>query len=108
MELLKKLQFTEICLEDYSLAGQIALFNAAQAIVAPHGAGLTNLTFCEANTFVLEFMAEEHNEPFYENISRSRGLRYQSLRCTPTDASNLAISHLTVNLDSLRIALESL
>jgi hypothetical protein len=107
-ELLKKFEFTEISMKDYSLAGQIALFHAAQAIVAPHGTGLTNLAFSESDTFVLELTTAGSEPSFYEAIARQRGLHYQSLDGTPVDPSNPAVSDLTVDLDALQARLSAL
>ena len=43
--------FRRIFLEDYSFENQIQLFNNAEYIIAPHGAGLTNIVFCKNMTF---------------------------------------------------------
>lgn len=106
--LLKQHEFTEICLEDYALSGQIALFHAAQAVIAPHGAGLTNLTFSEPNQFALEFIAEGAPASDYERIARARGLRYESIRATPHTPANLETSDLIVPLDAVKAALGKL
>lgn len=108
IELLKKNDFTEICLEDYSLSGQIALFHDAQAIVAPHGAGLTNLTFCESGAFALELIAEGLDAPFYERIARARNLRYHQLRSPLVEPANTFSSDITVDLDAVRSLLAQL
>lgn len=106
--LLKQHEFTEVCLEDFALSGQIALFHAAQAIVAPHGAGLTNLTFSEPNTFALELIAEGAPASDYERIARARGLRYETVRATPQNPSDLETSDLVVPLDAVKAALAKL
>lgn len=43
---LEKIGFEKIVLEDLSVKKQAELFNAAEIIVAAHGASLTNLIFC--------------------------------------------------------------
>ena len=50
-------------LEDMSLSAQIELFSEAEAVVAPHGAGLTNLIWCAPHTKVLEIFS-----PLYVNL----------------------------------------
>ena len=50
-------------LEELSLSAQIALFAGAEAVVAPHGAGLTNLIWCAPQTKVLEIFS-----PLYVNL----------------------------------------
>lgn len=54
-ELLTRHGFKTYFLENLSLKDQISLFSRAEAVVAPHGAGLTNLTFAPLGTRVLEF-----------------------------------------------------
>lgn len=108
IELLKKYDFTEICLEDYALSGQIALFHAAQAVVAPHGAGLTNLTFSESGAFALELIAEGLDGPFYERIAKSRQLRYQQIRCALQNPDDLYGSDIHVDLKAVETALAQL
>ena len=55
--------FARIELEEMSLSAQIALFSEAEAVVAPHGAGLTNLIWCAPQTKILEVFS-----PLYVNL----------------------------------------
>lgn len=41
---------------DYSLSDTITLFSGARFVLAPHGAGLTNLMFSPPDTHVIEFL----------------------------------------------------
>jgi capsular polysaccharide biosynthesis protein len=50
-------------LEAMSLGAQIELFSGAEAVLAPHGAGLTNLVWCVPRTKVLEIFS-----PLYVNL----------------------------------------
>ncbi len=43
-----------VVLEDMSIREQVKCFAEASHVVAPHGAGLTNLLWCEADTKVIE------------------------------------------------------
>jgi capsular polysaccharide biosynthesis protein len=55
--------FVRIELEEMSLSAQIALFSEAEAVAAPHGAGLTNLIWCAPQTKILEVFS-----PLYVNL----------------------------------------
>ena len=55
--------FTPIWLEEHDFATQVALFSSAEFIVAPHGAGLTNLIWCNSSAKVLEIFS-----PNYVNV----------------------------------------
>lgn len=52
--------FTPVHLEDYDFPTQISIFSKAEIIVAPHGAGLTNLVWCEPKTIVLELFSPNY------------------------------------------------
>ncbi len=64
-------------LQDLSMADQVAAFHSARSIIAPHGAGLTNLLFAQAGTRVLELMAKG-TENFRE-IARLAGLQFERI-----------------------------
>ena len=55
--------FAMYCLEDMSLDEQIALFSQAKLIVAPHGAGLTNMLWAR-NATILELFGAYWNPSF--------------------------------------------
>jgi len=73
--------FKKIYLEDFSFSEQVQLFNQAEVIISPHGAGLTNLIFCNSETKVLElFPYCEELEPCYAIISKLLSLSYYYLQ----------------------------
>ncbi|PQO29991.1 glycosyltransferase family 61 protein [Blastopirellula marina] len=51
---LAPLGFQSVRLESLSVQQQIELFQRAEMVVGPHGAGLTNLAYCRPGTAVLE------------------------------------------------------
>jgi glycosyl transferase family 61 len=51
-------------------------FSQATAVVGAHGAGLTDLAFCPADTAVLELLPSDHLFPYYCSLSQAAGLRY--------------------------------
>ena len=71
--------FVTIALEDLSLADQVRLFANADAIVAPHGAGLANLAFCRPETRVIELFASRYTPRYYEYLATMLGLDYAAL-----------------------------
>lgn len=76
LELLVKYGFKPKMLETLSISEQADLFARAEVVVSPHGAGLTNLTFCHTGTKVIELFAHGYISGIYWLISHHTGLDY--------------------------------
>jgi hypothetical protein len=79
IECLAEFDFTPVWLEDHDFATQIALFSNAEFIVSPHGAGLTNLIFCNSNVKVLELFPPTYVNVCFWAIANQIGLEYHYL-----------------------------
>ncbi|WP_052342752.1 glycosyltransferase family 61 protein [Bacillus sp. EB01] len=75
-ELLFKYKFLQVELETLSFFEQVQLFSSAEIIIAAHGAGLANLTFCTPGTQVLEIFSPTYITPLYWTISNFGNLNY--------------------------------
>ncbi|MDF2789076.1 MAG: capsular polysaccharide biosynthesis protein [Neobacillus sp.] len=76
MKVLSKYGFVKVGLESLTLAEQVELFSSAEVIIAAHGAGLTNLTFSQSGTKVLEIFPRTYIIPHYWGISSFANLDY--------------------------------
>ena len=77
---------------------QLSLFAQAEVVVAPHGAGLTNLVFCQPGATVVELFAPQYVNVCYWNLAATvEGLRYRYLVCG--DSARLARLQLGVDAD---------
>lgn len=81
---LKPLGFEPVALGELTVGEQIDLFQRAEWIVAPHGAGLANIAFCQPGTRVVEIFAENFLRQDYWRQSELMGLHYTYLRGAPT------------------------
>ncbi|MEC4804946.1 MAG: glycosyltransferase family 61 protein [Jaaginema sp. PMC 1079.18] len=75
-EFLQSLGFKTIKLEGSSIEEQAAIFNQAKVIIAPHGAGLTNLVFCASGTKVVEIYSPNYVNVCYYSLCQELGLDY--------------------------------
>lgn len=71
--------FKKVLLEDFTFKKQIEIFNSAKVIIAPHGAGLTNLVFCKPNSKVIELFSPKYINPCYYSLSNLINLDYYYL-----------------------------
>jgi capsular polysaccharide biosynthesis protein len=76
LEILAPLGFETFCLGQRSVAEQAALFAQAEIVVAPQGAGLSNLVFCAPGTRVIELILADRLRTAYWELSACVGLDY--------------------------------
>ncbi|WP_162989720.1 glycosyltransferase family 61 protein [Natronorubrum halophilum] len=96
--LLEEFGFESYVLGELTVAEQIGLFSEAEIVLAPHGAGLTNVVFGR-DLSVVELFGPKKNTTFYR-LSDLCGHEYRSLEC-PSDGLDI-----DVDLDVLRTVLE--
>ncbi|NER38457.1 MAG: DUF563 domain-containing protein [Oscillatoria sp. SIO1A7] len=118
ISVLRKFGFVAIALENLSFREQVALLAAAKVIVSPHGAGLTNLVFCNPGAKVIEIFARVAVSANYWLLSNMVELDYYYLLGEPlenyyaaTQKQRNTYSHplyedIFVSVDSLLATLE--
>lgn len=79
LKYLSELGFTPVWLEEHDFATQIAMFANAEVIVAPHGAGLTNLMWCNSGSKVLEIFSPNYVNTCFWAIANLVELDYYYL-----------------------------
>jgi len=80
--------FDIVLAEELSLREQIELFAKANAIIAPHGAGLTNMLFARSDTVIIEIFGDQAVHYAYWTMSEALGYSYYYLigKNIPNDA----------------------
>ncbi len=78
-EYLRAKGFEKVVLEDMRIEEQAKLFDGAEIVVGPHGAGLANLVFCRVGTKVIEFFHPELLDEAYWYLSGQLGLEHHCL-----------------------------
>lgn len=73
---LSKLNFEIVHLSSLDFNSQVSLFSNSECVIAPHGAGLTNIMYTR-NCSVLEIFSERHGvRPDYLQLSNAVGCDY--------------------------------
>jgi hypothetical protein len=97
---LELLGFKRYFLEELSMQDQMSLFSSAKMIVSPHGAGLTNILFCQPGTKILELF-QLHEDDTYCYLSQVLMLDYHALKTTPFKKGG-GYTDTSVSLDLFR------
>ena len=68
--------FEVVTLEGMNFSEQIELFASAKIIVAPHGAGLTNLLYCNQSAILYEFFSTDYVNKCFTELSAEKRIDY--------------------------------
>jgi len=99
LDVLTAYGFEPYRLEEFSVAEQVQLFADAEAVVGPHGAGLSNLVYSE-DTTVVELFGDNRKQNF-SRIAEAAGFEYHRLKCRQDGPD------LDVDVSRLREVLET-
>ncbi|MGL5062290.1 MAG: glycosyltransferase family 61 protein [Microcoleus sp.] len=105
-------QFGFEILEDISrpVDEQIRIFQEAAVVVGPHGAGFTNLLWCQPGTKVIEFFNGGYTPPYFYYISQILGLDYSYMVEPTSDPEHWSLEayHMTVDTEVLKRELKKM
>jgi hypothetical protein len=76
LEALAPFGFEVVDCASLSVSGQRALFANAEIVVAPHGAGLTNIVWARPGTKLVELMPRGHANPCFMDLASQAGVAY--------------------------------
>jgi capsular polysaccharide biosynthesis protein len=76
IRLLRQHGFEEIRFERLSMCEQAESMASCEAVIAPHGAGLSNIVFCSPGTRVIEIFSPELVTGFFWKLSNQMNLDY--------------------------------
>ena len=97
--------FTIHQLEKYSVAEQAALFHGAEIILAPHGAGLANLAFCNPKAQIVEIFAPRFPCVCYWKIANLLNVEYHYFKGEEREST---YSPINPGFDDIYLSLEKL
>jgi tetratricopeptide (TPR) repeat protein len=107
---LEKYGFQKVTFESMSFAEQVACIGLAEVVIAPHGAGLTNLVFSAPGTKVIEIFPASYITNCYWEICHSCSLEHYFLICDQSPEQNYCESqekhNIFVNLEKLQLLME--
>ena len=107
-DLLGKYGFKSVTLESMSIIEQASLLATAEVVLAPHGAGLTNIVFCPSDAKIIEIFSPRYIHDCYWSLSNQCGLEYYYLvgENLVDETKQDGDQDILVNLNSLSKTLE--
>lgn len=111
IRVLRTYDFKVLHLETMTAEDQISAFRSAEIIVAPHGAGLANLCFCNPGTRVLEITTPYRVLSLFTRLANAAGLEFHLHLGYPVGKkwvhceSAVGDSNILVSLEDLEAAL---
>ncbi len=98
-EILRDKGFTVVELESKSWLEQVSMFGEAEVVLAPHGAALANIAFCNPGTLIAEINTRAGYRDFYLQLAASARLSYSWVEAKPRVAANSSSRRATENED---------
>jgi capsular polysaccharide biosynthesis protein len=97
-------------LETMTVLEQIELFSTASIVIGMHGAGFSNIYFCERGTIIFEFFNEYYQDSSFKVLTNVLGLEYHyTIGKTPnTEGIHPQQENIYIDLAKLEIALDSI
>jgi capsular polysaccharide biosynthesis protein len=88
--------FTYLNLDNYDNSQQISFFENASAIVAIHGAALSNIVFTRKDCQIFEIFNHPYRTYFFRELARIKSNRYFSAE------SSVALGEIEIWLESIK------
>lgn len=104
IDTLQHMGYESISLSDRTINEQIEIFASATHIVSPHGAGLTNILFCNSSVKILEL---SNSNWCYRRLSLMLGIDYGHIGMEISSDSGLAHNDKSfyMNIETLKAAI---
>ena len=108
--LLTRAGFERVAMEDLDFDAQVRLMGETRVLMAPHGAGLTNMMFCAPGTQVVEIAEPRYPNPNFYALACAMGLDYWLVAGSyaGSDATHRLDRDLAVDPDRVATVLEQL
>ena len=106
--LIKPAGFQRVQMEELTFEDQVALMRETAVLLAPHGAGLTNMVFCPPGTRVVEIADLGFPNPNFYALASAMGHRYWLLPATSIGNSHPLEKDLRVDPEVIRDVLPNL
>ncbi len=86
--MLENYGFKTVYMEKFSFIEQVSIMSFAKHIIAPHGAGITNVMFAKEGCHLLELINENRGILCFERMCKKMQISYDRFDCKPSDENS--------------------
>lgn len=100
--MLAKYGFKTVYMENFSFLEQVSISNFAEFIVAPHGAGITNVMFARAKSHLIEMVSSEYGKTCFAHMCDKMNIAYDRIECPAINNGKVSVlQDITVDVANL-------
>lgn len=100
-DMLRELGFEKVRMEELDFVQQVAMMQQTRVLLAPHGAGLTNMIFCPPGADIVELADPEFPNPNFYAMACALGHDYWLDHTGTTRAAHALDRDLVVDVDGI-------
>lgn len=101
-EMLTKHGFKTVYMEDFSFLDQVSIMSHADFVVAPHGAGITNVMFAKKNCHLVEMLNKDWAKTCFAEMCDRMTIKYHRFDCESlNNGGGIRLDDITVDVKNL-------
>ncbi len=106
--MLAKYGFKTVYMEDFSFLEQLSISSFAKYVIAPHGAGITNVMFIKEGGCLLEMVNHQWGKTCFAEMCERINVDYHKFGCEPVENRGHALSNIKVDVAQLETVLRDI
>lgn len=107
VKMIERYEFKTVYMEEFSFLDQISIMAQARLILAPHGAGITNVMFAKDDCHLIELINDKRGILCFEEMCARLGISYERFDCKQSDNDSVELGNIEVDVNGLEISLKN-
>jgi capsular polysaccharide biosynthesis protein len=99
--MLAKYGFKTVYMENFSFLEQVSIMHFSNFIIAPHGAGITNVVFAQKNCNLIELINKKWGKSCFAEMCERANINYSRFNCNQVGDGTLELGDIEVDVQNL-------
>ena len=99
--MLAKYGFKTVYMENFSFLEQVSIMHFSKFIIAPHGAGIANVSFAQKNCDLVELINKKWDKSCFAEMCERSYVNYSRFDCNQSDGRTLELVDIEVDVKNL-------